>query len=167
MAKSGNQKFCNRRCKDNFYRRNWDAEKRAAKAAYQAQYREANREKARLVAAEWRKNNPERHKQNCRDAYRANKVLFQRGRDKRRNRPGTPYSQAEWERICLRYGDACVYCGSTDRIEKDHIIPLARGGSDSIGNVVPACYDCNRSKHSKFVMEWKLRKIKRAALLAA
>jgi 5-methylcytosine-specific restriction endonuclease McrA len=28
----------------------------------------------------------------------------------------------------------------------DHIVPLARGGTTTPGNVVPACKDCNKKK---------------------
>ncbi len=28
----------------------------------------------------------------------------------------------------------------------DHVVPIARGGSSTEGNVVPACLDCNRKK---------------------
>ena len=53
----------------------------------------------------------------------------------------------------------CYYCfkplsllaGSDgdDRAEgaqKDHLTPVSRGGSDTIDNIVPACFLCNRKK---------------------
>jgi len=30
--------------------------------------------------------------------------------------------------------------------EIDHSIPLSRGGTDGLNNLVPACVECNRSK---------------------
>jgi 5-methylcytosine-specific restriction endonuclease McrA len=30
--------------------------------------------------------------------------------------------------------------------EVDHSIPVARGGTDHLNNLVPACIECNRSK---------------------
>ncbi len=36
----------------------------------------------------------------------------------------------------------------------DHILPLSRGGSHSIDNVVPACHTCNRSKAAKLLLDW-------------
>jgi 5-methylcytosine-specific restriction endonuclease McrA len=53
---------------------------------------------------------------------------------------------------------SCIYCGSPDRISIDHIIPLARGGRHSIGNLAPACFDCNTRKSARFVTEWRLNK---------
>ena len=53
---------------------------------------------------------------------------------------------------------ACIYCGSSKRITIDHIIPLARGGRHSIGNLAPACHSCNSRKSARFITEWKLNK---------
>ena len=33
-----------------------------------------------------------------------------------------------------------------DKLTMDHIIPVARGGTSTKGNVVPACFACNQSK---------------------
>jgi len=52
---------------------------------------------------------------------------------------------------------SCIYCGEKSE-HIDHVIPLARGGRHSIGNLAPACAKCNQTKHSKFVMEWKRQK---------
>jgi 5-methylcytosine-specific restriction endonuclease McrA len=52
---------------------------------------------------------------------------------------------------------ACVYCGDCKQIELDHIIPIARGGNHSIGNIAPACQKCNRSKGAKTITEWRKR----------
>lgn len=48
----------------------------------------------------------------------------------------------------------CLYCGKASE-HIDHIIPLSRGGRHSIGNLTGACANCNLSKGSKFIMEWK------------
>lgn len=56
------------------------------------------------------------------------------------------------------YSSACVYCGSRDSIEADHVIPLSKGGRHSEGNLVPACKACNRAKHDEFVMEWRIKR---------
>jgi 5-methylcytosine-specific restriction endonuclease McrA len=52
--------------------------------------------------------------------------------------------------------DPCAYCGSTEDIEIDHIIPLSRGGKHEPDNLAPACRSCNRSKGAKLVSEWKV-----------
>lgn len=57
----------------------------------------------------------------------------------------------------------CQYCGEfTDDGELDHVIPLSRGGTDAIDNLVWACKQCNRSKHNRmpddFVSETTLNR---------
>lgn len=43
----------------------------------------------------------------------------------------------------------CYYCKKKFAFKDltlDHIVPLARGGTTSPGNVVPACKECNKQK---------------------
>lgn len=48
----------------------------------------------------------------------------------------------------------CQYCGATPPsvvLELDHIIPVAQGGDDSEGNLICACFDCNRGKGDRLL----------------
>lgn len=70
-------------------------------------------------------------------------------------------STAEYDELMSIFGGMCVYCAaSADTF--DHVIPLARGGSHSFENLVPACAQCNRSKHAKTPEEWAESKRGRA-----
>lgn len=43
----------------------------------------------------------------------------------------------------------CEYCGAEapgTRLEIDHVVPISRGGSNEPGNLVAACWECNRGK---------------------
>lgn len=51
----------------------------------------------------------------------------------------------------------CIYCGKPAE-HIDHVIPIARGGRHSVGNLAPACKSCNLHKSSKFVSVWKAGK---------
>ncbi len=51
----------------------------------------------------------------------------------------------------------CTYCGKPipGQVHVDHIFPLSRGGSHTIGNICAACRPCNFSKGSKTLAEWE------------
>lgn len=80
-----------------------------------------------------------------------------------------PYrSTAHWKKIRVqvlrRDAYQCTYCGN-EATEVDHIWPKARGGEDTLDNLVAACKPCNirerdlfRGKSSDYHHNWnKLR----------
>lgn len=58
------------------------------------------------------------------------------------------------EKIKLRTGQVCNYCGADEKLSLDHIFPQALGGKDHGDNLVYACRSCNSSKGKKDLMEW-------------
>jgi hypothetical protein len=51
--------------------------------------------------------------------------------------------------VLQRFGFKCVYCGRTAQettLEIDHVVPIARGGSNAEDNLVTACAECNMGK---------------------
>lgn len=52
----------------------------------------------------------------------------------------------------------CHYCGEKflpAELTMDHIVPVARGGTSTKGNVVPACKECNSKKKYLLPIEWE------------
>ena len=63
------------------------------------------------------------------------------------------------ERMRFRQSGLCAYCPEgLSKAELDHVVPIARGGSHGVGNLVLTCPACNRSKNARTVMEWRLGK---------
>ena len=55
--------------------------------------------------------------------------------------------EAAKARIRDRDGDRCFYCRTTGiPLWLDHVVPVAKGGSDEDSNLVLACPHCNCSK---------------------
>lgn len=49
----------------------------------------------------------------------------------------------------------CAYCGDIYATSVDHVIPVARGGTDTVDNVVSACVRCNGRKGDRTPEEWR------------
>ena len=58
---------------------------------------------------------------------------------------GPLYQQKFKSFIFNRFNNKCVYCGSKAE-EIDHVIPRAKGGTDSTYNLVASCRSCNEKK---------------------
>ncbi len=48
--------------------------------------------------------------------------------------------------VWRRDGGMCARCGSREKLEYDHIVPVSRGGSNTVRNIELLCEKCNRSK---------------------
>ncbi len=51
----------------------------------------------------------------------------------------------------------CYYCKQEippAELTMDHIVPLARGGTSTKGNLVAACKSCNTKKRTMLPLEW-------------
>jgi 5-methylcytosine-specific restriction endonuclease McrA len=63
--------------------------------------------------------------------------------------PGT-YSAADIIDKRYQQKNCCYWCGNAlDRYDVDHVIPLARKGSNWPDNIVIACHSCNSQKSDK------------------
>lgn len=66
-----------------------------------------------------------------------------------------PIPPAFKHEIFKRDGFRCLECGATNknsRLEIDHIVPVAQGGTDELSNLQTLCDDCNRAKSNR---AWK------------
>lgn len=76
----------------------------------------------------------------------------------RRGEKDVEYSHQDWKETVIFFGGECAYCGKTtrkgERLTRDHLVPVANGGTTTQRNIVPACASCNSSKGAKEWREW-------------
>lgn len=54
----------------------------------------------------------------------------------------------EWTRVVMfRAAHKCEVCGREDNLHCHHIVPMAQGGKDKVGNGVVLCAGCHRKLH--------------------
>jgi 5-methylcytosine-specific restriction endonuclease McrA len=85
-------------------------------------------------------------------AYTMDNAKIKRQRRKARELRASQW----WKRRCAK--GRCHYCGRptpAKELTMDHIVPIARGGRSTKGNVVPACKACNTAKKQLLPMEWE------------
>jgi hypothetical protein len=63
-------------------------------------------------------------------------------------------NEATQEQVRQRANYLCEYCHASEqwqyvRFTVDHVIPLSKGGLNSIDNLALACFHCNRKKSDK------------------
>jgi hypothetical protein len=59
------------------------------------------------------------------------------------------HTERQWQGKFFRCGMRCFYCLKPLTLQeatKEHLTPQARGGADTIDNIVPACKACNEKK---------------------
>lgn len=85
------------------------------------------------------------------DAFDAERRKFERLQHKFNGKPEernirTKIPEQTRIEVWHRDGGMCTRCGSRERLEYDHIIPISKGGSNTARNMELLCENCNRSK---------------------
>jgi hypothetical protein len=78
-------------------------------------------------------------------------IAYYSVRATRKRENGGTHTKEEWESLKEAYGDICPCCHERKELVKDHIVPLAKGGSDDISNIQPLCRSCNAKKHTQII----------------
>ena len=106
----------------------------------------------------WCKNNRKRSSEIASNYFKTEKgkANHQRAKYKRRARMKNiinTLTAKEWLDILKKYDYRCAYCGikfdENNIPEKDHVIPVSKGGDNIKENIVPACRSCNAKKSNK------------------
>ena len=128
-------------------RQNETPEQRAKRLADMKEYRETHRDYYRQKSLEWSRNNPEK----------AVRAVLRRRAQKYNN----GYEIYKTQDVIDIYGTNCHICGLEIDLENsrkigslgwktslqvDHVIPISKGGSDTLENVRPSHAICNMQK---------------------
>jgi 5-methylcytosine-specific restriction endonuclease McrA len=72
---------------------------------------------------------------------------------------GGSYTHDDLDMLYKQQKGCCWYCGKFVGLtfDIDHRVPVSRGGSSDISNIVIACRECNDSKGNKLPHEWSDR----------
>ena len=96
------------------------------------------------------------------DYIELDRKFTDRSRLKRERELAKKIRKSDWWQEKIRAG-ICHYCEAKfdcDALTMDHIVPLARGGSSTKVNLVPACQNCNQKKKLKTPVEEILDSLK-------
>lgn len=124
-------------------------------AAQKALRRARNVERYRALDRAYSKANPDKMRMKTRKRY-ARKM----------GNGAFRVTERDLRRLVQRYDGCCAYCGEAlgETFDFDHVVAISRGGAHSIGNLVPACVWCNRSKWNLTIVEWRQRDRYRASV---
>ena len=149
-----------------------DASLRAKKAARNRAYRAANLDRLRQAEKErWQRTREARavtqrtYYENNRDrklagmkawsrAHPEVKLIHFHNRRARLIGNGGSHTAQEWRDKCAMFANLCAYCGEAKPLVREHKVPLVRGGTNDITNIVPACRSCNSRKGRKTATEY-------------
>ncbi len=144
------------RCKSCFrayYWANWEEKKQRNRERYWS-----NPEQSRAKRRAWSAANPEKQKENRRREYQRHKPYYLTLGSKRRaliSGNGGSHTAAEWAAMCDFFGNVCLCCGAADPLDRDHVIPISKGGRDDIENLQPLCGYCNSTKNNKHDTDYR------------
>lgn len=93
-------------------------------------------------------------------AYCTDRCKVKAKRMRRRGRENA-LSYGEWTwtdfmHVARRFGYRCAYCGDKPegQLDPDHVVPLSKGGPNTVTNLLPACRPCNSDKRDLLLSEW-------------
>lgn len=72
---------------------------------------------------------------------------------------GSKFDTAAWELLKQEYDFTCLWCQQREPeilLTPDHVVPVSRGGADTIDNIQPLCLGCNQRKNAR---DWDFRRI--------
>lgn len=81
-------------------------------------------------------------------------------KEKIRGMENPDYVLADWRDAMIHFGGTCAFCNkpegraAKDKMDRDHLIAISKGGKTIRNNIIPACRKCNRGRGNKAWKEW-------------
>lgn len=128
-----------------------NAEKLKAKAI---KWNREHPERRKIIVANWQRRNSESCNRKHREWMRKHPEVRIRNEHSRRARikgSGGNYTESQWIELCRKYRWRCLCCRKRKKLTPDHVVPLCKGGNNTISNLQPLCRSCNVKKGVKKV----------------
>lgn len=116
---------------------------REKRLSYIQEYRRRNPGKQSAWNNKWRERNPEK-----------SRAIRSKAQRKRHKAIQGDYTFEEWKALKLKYKNRCPGCRRYEpeiKLTVDHIMPIARGGTNNIENIQPLCLSCNSKKQTRLI----------------
>ncbi len=126
-------------------------------SAYFSRWYEENKERHNKLSSAARKANWSKYLEKLKVDRKTKPERFVAAKQRRRTKElgagGSLYT-SDWSLLLGWCGRMCQRCGSSHRLEMDHIFPVSLGGPTSLWNVQPLCRRCNAQKGGKMPAGW-------------
>jgi 5-methylcytosine-specific restriction endonuclease McrA len=132
----------------------WQKENPQRRKEIRAKWIANNLEKMRTIRKAWKQANPDKVRAHCAEWMRAHPEVRVANEAKRRAEKmlaGGSYSPQQIDELYQRQQGRCANCKAqlNNKFHRDHIVALANGGDNWIGNIQLLCPTCNCKKSAK------------------
>jgi 5-methylcytosine-specific restriction endonuclease McrA len=144
-----------RKCKDCTNRSRHTPEQTNNRKSLRRKHYDLNREKYLAYEKKRYLANPEKFREYGRKHAKENPHIYRTANYRRSAREQDCNDLTkEQAKLLIDNYKFCIYCDCKDNLTVDHIIPLAKGGRNTLSNLVVACWDCNNAKRTKDAIEF-------------
>lgn len=130
-----------------YHRQNWECIRQQQKLYRKLNREEINRKKLEAQKKDRLSANLRNRKYQASERGKVVKAQNTRLRyARKKNVHQADYTPEQTINLRAKFNGCCAYCGKAKLTELDHFIPISQGGSNCLGNLIPACRQCNPSK---------------------
>lgn len=118
-------------------------------------WRNSNYEKMKQLIKAWADSHREKRRASVKkwqDSHPEQRALNQRNREIKKLNVGGTITIKDLAWLKDKYGDRCLCCGASGvKLTLDHVVPISKGGENSINNAQLLCGSCNSKKGTKTI----------------